>query len=388
MINNNNNNIFSVLGNDIDTEIFIKTDEQVEHTSKSVDYIKNIIQKVLTNNDNITKQENLVDESITKQENLVDESITKQENLVDESITKQENPEIIKKETSQELINHIKTVSHEIISEIVDKVVSKESTNKNKYAINSWDDIINDKSYLYKSRKIRIFPVLKNKGDYSKIQIDEDSFNFITIREIADFTSKIICHHLINDFLNPLKTVICDLTAGVGGNILSFSCYFKQVHAIEIMKDRYDFLINNVGLYKHTNISFYNSCAIEFIDNKLLEVNPSVLFIDPPWGGVGYKKNDNLELSLGDLSLEDLLIYILNKFSIIYSSCNKNLEYSSEHNKLIVFKLPKNYNIIHFYKYIKNTCINNYIVKNYLYVFNKMILVLCHCVYVNYQIDS
>jgi 16S rRNA G966 N2-methylase RsmD len=271
-----------------------------------------------------------------------------------------------------------------------DKIIKNKNIIKNNYNyyINSWDEIISNKSYFLKNRMIRIFPSLKNKNDYTKLKIDDESFSFITIREIADFTSKIICHHLITDFTSPLKISICDLTAGVGGNVISFSNYFNNVNAIEINTLRYEYLINNINIYGLKNINCYNCCAIEFINDNLLKLNPSVLFIDPPWGGFGYKNNDSLKLTLSNLPIEDLLVYILNKFSLGYISCNKNLEYSIEHNKIIIFKLPKNYDITYFYKYIKNKCINNYIVKMYLYIFNKMILVLCHCIYVNYQIDS
>ena len=121
-----------------------------------------------------------------------------------------------------------------------DKIVHSEYD----YDINSWDEIITNKSYLLKNRMMRIFPSLKNKNDYTKLKIDDESFSFITIREMADFTSKIICHHLITDFTNPLKVAICDLTAGVGGNVISFSNYFNTVHAVELEVQRYDYLIN------------------------------------------------------------------------------------------------------------------------------------------------
>jgi tRNA/tmRNA/rRNA uracil-C5-methylase (TrmA/RlmC/RlmD family) len=333
------------------------------------------------------------------------------DNIIIKKILNDNITNVIEKNINNELKSILNKIVNDIIKNTVDEIKQIQEKNRKNTKeikleqeqeqkleseseievckINSWANVINDKSYIYKNRKVRIFPVLKNKLDYSKLKIDEESFNYITIREIADFTSKVICHHLINDFLNPLRSVVCDLTAGVGGNTLSFSNYFSQVHAVEIVKDRYDDLINNSNVYKCKNISFYNSCAIKFINEDLESINPSVLFIDPPWGGVDYKKSESLELSLGDVSLEDLLIMILNKFSVIYNSCNKNLEYSSEHNKLVIFKLPKNYNIVNFYKYIKSSnSINNYIVKNYLYIFNKMVLLVCHCVYINYQIIS
>jgi 16S rRNA G966 N2-methylase RsmD len=285
--------------------------------------------------------------------------------------------------------NTLSTIIHNIVDNLVDKII--DNSNKNKIIDNevgSWDDIIKNRSYLLKNRISRIFPQLKNKNDYTKIKIDEDSFSYITIREMADYTSKIICHHLINDFTNPLKISICDLTAGVGGNLLSFSNYFDKVYGIEYDKLRCEYLENNIDIYGLKNVKVFNSCAIDFINNNLLKINPSVLFIDPPWGGFGYKNNDSLRLFIGNLSIEDFLIFILNKFSSGYVLCNKNLEYSIEHNKIIIFKLPKNYDISFFYEYIKNKCINNYIVKMHLYIFNKMILILCHCVYINYTIDS
>jgi len=349
-----------------------------------------IIKKILDDNINKIIEKNIINELKLISNKIVDEII---KDTIDKIKESQENNELIE-ETKTKLKIKIKIKSESEQEQEQEKQEEQEEQEeqepkKNICKVNSWENVINDKSYIYKNRKIRIFPVLKNKLDYLKLKIDEESFNYITIREIADFTSKVICHHLINDFLNPLRSVVCDLTAGVGGNTLSFSNYFNQVHAVEIVKDRYDDLINNSNVYKCKNIFFYNSCAIKFINENLQYTNPSVLFIDPPWGGVDYKKSESLELKLGDIPLEDLLIMILNKFSIIYNSCNKNLEYSSEHNKLIIFKLPKNYNIINFYKNIKSSnSINNYIVKNYLYVFNKMILLVCHCVYINYQIIS
>ena len=312
-------------------------------------------------------------------------------NLVNEIIQK-----TIYKHSNNFIKKYINDFSRDIIlntndnnlnNNIENKIIQN-ITNNNEYdEIGSWDDIINDKFYLHKNKISRIFPILKNKNDYDKLVIDDESFNYITIREVADYTSRIICHHLINDFLNPLKVIVCDLTAGVGGNTISFSNYFKYVYAIEIENDRHNYLINNLKIYERTNVTTYNKCALSFIETDLIKVNPSVLFIDPPWGGVGYKKNNNLQLFLGNLSLENLLISILNKFSISYKNCKKNLEYSSEHNKIIIFKLPKNYNVVQFYNHIKNSFINNYIVKQYLYIFNKMMLVICHCVYVNCQID-
>ena len=58
--------------------------------------------------------------------------------------------------------------------------------------IDAWNEAINDNEFIIKNKISRIFPQLKNSNNYLKLMIDEDSFSFITIREIAELTSKII----------------------------------------------------------------------------------------------------------------------------------------------------------------------------------------------------
>ena len=58
--------------------------------------------------------------------------------------------------------------------------------------------------------------------------------------------------------------------------------------------------------------------------------NYDIYFFDPPWGGPNYKKNKNLRLKISDCKLSE----IPNR--IVLS------------NKLIVFKLPYNYDFNEF----------------------------------------
>ena len=95
-----------------------------------------------------------------------------------------------------------------------------------------WEMSINDNNFYINNKIARIFPILKNFNNLSKIKIDDESFSYITIREIADLISKIICFHLLEFNLNPLKIKIIDYTSGVGGNVLSFCRFFKYVYAI------------------------------------------------------------------------------------------------------------------------------------------------------------
>ena len=240
----------------------------------------------------------------------------------------------------------------------------------------AWDDAINDNKFILNNKIIRIFPQLKNVNNYSKLKIDDDSLSYITIREIADLTSKIICHHLIKYNINPQKVTIVDYTSGVGGNVLSFCKYFNKIYAIELSKIRYENLINNIDVYGFKNTYCINDSSINFTYNELEKIHADVVFIDPPWGGSEYKSSDSLRLMLGEKPIEELTIDI---FNIFLKNYKKLKETTNEKNntKFVILKLPKNYDIEHLYYYIQeHNNIENHIICIYLYILNKMLIVV------------
>lgn len=211
------------------------------------------------------------------------------------------------------------------------------------------------------NKKIRIFPTLRNINNYDKLQIDDESFNYITLKEIADYISKLICYNLLINNINPSKSVLVDLTAGVGGNTISFAKYFNHIHAIEIDENRSNFLQNNIDVYELSNVSVYNKCGNEFIDENLLHLGANIVFVDPPWGGSSYKDHDTISLSLGNTSLQVVVLNIINKIK------QNNVD------KFIFLKLPKNYNINQLYLAIKQ-----YIFIQKIIILNKMIIYMIH----------
>jgi len=99
------------------------------------------------------------------------------------------------------------------------------------------------------SKKLeRLFPYINN---ISKLKIDDDSINYISIRDDANIITIIIQQHLNNFNLSSTNIVITDATAGVGGNTLSFANNFEYVNAIEINKLRCDYLRNNIDTYQY-----------------------------------------------------------------------------------------------------------------------------------------
>ena len=280
--------------------------------------------------------------------------------------------------------------------------------------IDPWDCAINDENFYINNKIARIFPLLKNSTCYNKLKIDDESFSYITIREIADLITKVICHHLMKFNINPQKVNIVDYTAGVGGNVLSFVKYFNHVTAIESCALRASYLKNNVEIYGFKNITIINDTSINYHNNELIMSDTNVVFVDPPWGGSSYKDCDELlQLKLDNISMENLFIDIVKKYSEYYFHKEKFInilqqitskhniiqptkvnklynKYDIKYNKVVVFKLPKNYDIENFYSFIKahSSYYTNYIIRSYVYILNKMIIVVCDMCYMPSLINN
>jgi 16S rRNA G966 N2-methylase RsmD len=179
-------------------------------------------------------------------------------------------------------------------------------------------------------------PYLKRKN----IQLDETALYSVTDGKTADIQSNII------DYICGSSNIsVIDGTACVGGNTISFAKRFKEVHAIEICKERAKMLTNNIHTCSLKNVSVYNASFLDIFDTssvlytKLYERRKTydVIFLDPPWGGPEYKKEEYLDLYLGDM----------NVINIIQKLIERKL------SKFIILKAPKNYNILGLEKNIK-----------------------------------
>lgn len=165
--------------------------------------------------------------------------------------------------------------------------------------------------------------------DYSKIQYDSEGIFSITHPDDAETISKLI----MGMFENYSNISILDGTGGLGGNTISFSKYFKNITSIELNKERCDMLENNVKLFNLLNVTVVNTNSVKYMYENLSKFD--IFFFDPPWGGPDYKKQSNLRLKMDSLDLD-----------IIIDNINKKTS-----NKLIVFKLPFNYDFEQFSNY-------------------------------------
>jgi 16S rRNA G966 N2-methylase RsmD len=164
----------------------------------------------------------------------------------------------------------------------------------------------------------KYFPYI-SKHLYSKLKIDDIGLYSISTPKNADTISKIIKSYFLNK-----NIVITDAMASVGGNTLSFSNYFYYVNAIEIDSKRFNYLVSNINLYNKNNIICINENYIDII----YKIYQDVIFIDPPWGGKTYKDFETIQLTINDIELETLC-YNISKQKIC---------------KMLILKLPLNYN--------------------------------------------
>ena len=169
-------------------------------------------------------------------------------------------------------------------------------------------------NYIYK-----YFPFI-SKYKYSQLKIDDIGMYSISTPKNADIISKVIKKNFFAQ-----NIIVTDAMAGVGGNTLSFSSNFYFVNAIEYDTRRFGYLVSNLNLYSKENVLCIKGDYMDLM-HKIFQ---DVIFIDPPWGGKSYKDFEEISLEINGQTLE----------SICEEIRNANL------CKMIVLKLPLNYNL-------------------------------------------
>ena len=183
--------------------------------------------------------------------------------------------------------------------------------------------------------KTRLFPYINDLNKMKKLKIDNESIYYISLRHDAEIITETIKKYFpLNENESFDHLYLTDATAGVGGNTISFGKNFKYVNSIEINNTRFKYLNNNIQVYGLSNINIYNEDCL----NILYRLYSDIIFFDPPWGGKDYKLQNNLKLFISNRHIEDICLDIMLK----------------QLTRLIVLKLPLNYDII----YLKTILIN------------------------------
>jgi tRNA G10 N-methylase Trm11 len=171
--------------------------------------------------------------------------------------------------------------------------------------------------------------------------IDRESISYITTPHNAITIGWILISNL-NPKTNPSDLTVFDATAGVGGDTIVFGQRFGKVIGCELDDNRFKMLENNVNVYELSNVKVVNEDCL----NLIFQLNYlDIVYMDPPWGGKSYKNEDNLALSIGDKSIESIVVDLLDETKSKSAHCLKE----------IVFKLPKNYDLKYMYDQTRTT---------------------------------
>ncbi len=190
------------------------------------------------------------------------------------------------------------------------------------------------KRFYNKINKSSFFP--EQKGvNRNKLKIANDSRFSVTLPEDADKIAKIAIELWQEKHGKRKKPILTDATANIGGNSIGFgmSGDFKSVNSIELNSETCKMLSHNVkqyGLDKKDKVKVMCGDSIELLTT--CGVKQDIIFFDPPWGGVGYKKHKTMSLYLSDKNMVDIINTMKGKAS------------------MIVYKIPRNYDFGYFYR--------------------------------------
>jgi len=165
---------------------------------------------------------------------------------------------------------------------------------------------------------------------YNKLLFTEES-----IYSSSKIEGSKLLKNIISENLSNKDITITDGTANIGTDSIFLSNYFNKINSVEISNINYNALANNVSVFDKTNINTILGDIIIVIENLIQDV----IYIDAPWGGRDYKKNDKMKLFLGDLEILDFYKKFRNKA------------------KLFIFKVPYNYDFDYLKTYINNKII-------------------------------
>lgn len=165
---------------------------------------------------------------------------------------------------------------------------------KNKLELKEYFINFFKKKSSFKKIKKDIFPNILDVN-FNKLQINFEGTYSITLPPEGNKISSLIRKRY------PRARTIADMTANVGGNSINFCHNFNFVHSIEINQDNFKILENNLSCYGFQNYQLYHQDCLNF------KKKADCYFYDPPWTGILYKMNTNMNQFLGNKNIVDVI---------------------------------------------------------------------------------
>ena len=200
----------------------------------------------------------------------------------------------------------------------------------------------NNNSFLSDLEKVRFFPHADN---LNKIIVNKVGLYSLSKSEEDNCLRNILENEIEEDMDN---IVVTDATGGIGGATIIFSRYVKKVHVYEKEKSQFDCLLSNLSAHSFCeNVCSYHLDYLENIDQQTQDI----VFVDPPWGGPGYKQKKGITLLLNEKKMSDIVNLLIG------------------FTKYVIIKVPFNFNFNQFNNDVITKKISLFKVKNYFIIF-------------------
>lgn len=201
-----------------------------------------------------------------------------------------------------------------------------------------------DKRYLAKT----YFPYQKGLN-FNMLKVSSDA----AMKSYRPYLGNIVVN-IIEDNISayPKDMVITDANAATGRDTIYFAKKFKFVNVVEENKENCDIIKHNLEVYKIKN--YMVQC--EKYANIMQNLSQDIIFFQPDWAESETSKHVVVNTKMGKYYMYQIVNYVI--FNL--------------HVKYVVCKLPANYALHKYFKYI-----NNNIMKTKVYnIYDNMIIIV------------
>lgn len=190
-----------------------------------------------------------------------------------------------------------------------------------------------------------VFPKGKNIK-MEDLQITNIGKYSVSCPEVAAYVTGIV-----QKYFKKKSITVTDANANVGGNTISFAMNFGKVNAVEIIPMHCKIIENNLKVYGlNKKVTIHCNDYFDVMD----KLKQDVIYFDPPWGGASYKNVKCLNLYLNSVRMDKVINYLKGKAKLIVMRVPYNFD-------LNLFLKTVKYDKIDIYRFIENNYVRYFV---------------------------
>jgi len=181
----------------------------------------------------------------------------------------------------------------------------------------------------FDSSQIKLFfPPPDNEQAAQKLRLTNIGVWSMATPDVAEKISQVILSY----FQPGASLTVTESCGNMGGNTINFARHFAQVQTTEIVPLHCDVLKSNLAQYTYTTGKVIVYCA-DFLD-VMDKLQQDVIYMAPPWGGIGYETQQNLDLFLDNVHLGDIVNALLDRVQLVAMYVPYNFNFNDFQQKV------------------------------------------------------